>query len=70
MIRIVIGGGDGTVMWVVDELIKNNIDFEKCSIGIIPFGTGNDFSVATGWGGKCPSILNKKVKEGLHKLLQ
>ena len=35
MIRIVIGGGDGTVMWVVDELIKNNIDFEKCSIGNI-----------------------------------
>ena len=25
-------------------MIKNNIDFNLCPIGVIPFGTGNDFS--------------------------
>ena len=51
-IRVIIGGGDGTVLWVVGEMIKSNVDFEKCPIGILPFGTGNDFSRCLGWGGK------------------
>lgn len=38
-------------MWVVEEMIKNNIDVEQCPIGIVPFGTGNDFSRVLGWGG-------------------
>lgn len=50
-IRVIVGGGDGTVMWVVEEMIKYNIDVEKCPIGIVPFGTGNDFSRVLGWGG-------------------
>lgn len=50
-IRIVVCGGDGTVMWVIEEMIKANIEVQKCPIGIIPFGTGNDFSRVTGWGG-------------------
>ena len=47
-------------MWVVDELIKYDIDFNRCPLGIIPFGTGNDFSIASGWGGKCPTVLDKR----------
>lgn len=46
------GGGDGSIMWAVQEMINSNIAFEKCSIGTIPFGTGNDFSRVTGWGRK------------------
>ena len=46
------GGGDGTVMWVVEEMIRYRIDVESCPIGIVPFGTGNDFSRVLGWGGK------------------
>jgi len=50
-LRVVVGGGDGTVLWVVNEMIKIGIDFSNCPIGIIPFGTGNDFSRVLGWGG-------------------
>jgi diacylglycerol kinase (ATP) len=38
-------------MWVVDEMINYKIDVEKCPLGILPFGTGNDFSRVLGWGG-------------------
>jgi len=45
---VIVGGGDGSIMWVVHSCIENNIDINKVVIGIIPFGTGNDFSRSTG----------------------
>lgn len=50
--RVIIGGGDGSIMWGVQEMISAKINFEKCAIGTIPFGTGNDFSRVMGWGRK------------------
>ena len=50
-LRVIIGGGDGTVMWVLQEMIDHKIRTELCSFGIVPFGTGNDFSRVLGWGG-------------------
>lgn len=50
--RIIVCGGDGSVMWVVEEMINYKINPDKCPIGILPFGTGNDFSRVLGWGGK------------------
>lgn len=41
---IVVMGGDGTLHEVING-IKN---FEKCSLGLIPSGTGNDFAEAAG----------------------
>ncbi len=38
---IIIAGGDGTVGWVANILIDNNIDIP---IGVIPAGTANDFA--------------------------
>lgn len=49
-LRVVVGGGDGSIMWAVQEMIAAQIDFQKCVIGTIPFGTGNDFSRVHGWG--------------------
>ncbi|KAF4704226.1 hypothetical protein FOZ62_028833, partial [Perkinsus olseni] len=54
-LRVVVAGGDGTVMWVLQELILHGINTDRVCIGIIPFGTGNDFSRATGWGASAPS---------------
>lgn len=44
LVRLIIGGGDGTIIWAIEEMIKYKIDFMKCPIGTIPLGTGNDFS--------------------------
>eukprot|EP00923_Selenidium_pygospionis_P003692 GHVN01005856.1.p1 GENE.GHVN01005856.1~~GHVN01005856.1.p1 ORF type:complete len:409 (-),score=42.53 GHVN01005856.1:614-1840(-) len=48
-IRILAAGGDGTVMWVADEVEKHRIDSRFVAIGVIPYGTGNDFAKALGW---------------------
>ena len=34
-------GGDGTVMWVVEEAQLHNINPQNMHIGMVPLGTGN-----------------------------
>jgi diacylglycerol kinase (ATP) len=56
-VRVMVGGGDGTVVWVIQDMVKHAIDIDKCPVGIIPFGTGNDFSRVLGWGGGVSATL-------------
>lgn len=60
-VKVIVCGGDGTVLWVVEEIVKAKIDLENIIIGIIPIGTGNDFSRATGWGGEQTIMIGKKL---------
>ncbi|CAK0868312.1 unnamed protein product [Prorocentrum cordatum] len=71
-VKVIVGGGDGTIMWVVQEAERHGIDvFQRLHIGIVPLGTGNDFSRAAGWGGKNPpqSMLENDCKY-LRKLVR
>ena len=54
-IRAVAAGGDGTVKWVISELVK--IECIDIAIGVIPFGTGNDLARVLGWGSTAPDPL-------------
>jgi diacylglycerol kinase (ATP) len=54
---LVICGGDGTVMWVVESLQRAKVDHMKVPVAMLPLGTGNDFSRVLGWGKECPSDL-------------
>lgn len=47
---VIICGGDGTILWVVEEVVKAGVDMGKVCFGVIPIGTGNDFSRSLGWG--------------------
>lgn len=51
---LVVMGGDGTL----HEVINGIKDFEKCSLGLIPSGTGNDFAVAA----KIPSDIKSAAQ--------
>mmetsp|Transcript_96195 Transcript_96195/g.170787 ORF Transcript_96195/g.170787 Transcript_96195/m.170787 type:complete len:455 (-) Transcript_96195:40-1404(-) len=71
-VRVVVGGGDGTVMWADTEATKHGIDTPtQVQFGIMPLGTGNDFSRVAGWGGNNPcnvedndwALLTRMVKQ-------
>ncbi|EER04109.1 diacylglycerol kinase, epsilon, putative [Perkinsus marinus ATCC 50983] len=56
-IRVLVAGGDGSIMWFLDEAIKHKVDIDSIAIGVIPFGTANDFSRVLGWGASAPRVL-------------
>lgn len=45
-------------MWVVTEMVKYNIKIFNVPIGVIPLGTGNDFSRELGWGYEKSELLS------------
>ena len=52
-LRILVGGGDGTIAWVLHTLwLFYKDETERIPpIGMVPLGTGNDLSRTLGWGG-------------------
>ncbi|KAL8436773.1 hypothetical protein ACSSS7_001475 [Eimeria intestinalis] len=46
-IRILVAGGDGTVMWCVDEMRKTGVDSNACAVGVVPYGTAATAGGAT-----------------------
>lgn len=71
--RVVVGGGDGTVMWVVTEAEKHGINpLEQIAIAMIPLGTGNDFSQSLGWGSANPNgdALARNDYEALKHMVE
>ena len=43
------GGGDGTVSWIINDLAGNSIRISNLIFGILPIGTGNDMCRSLGW---------------------
>jgi diacylglycerol kinase (ATP) len=41
--RLAVMGGDGTFSEVIDGLMKSNLNLSNLLVGLIPFGTGNDW---------------------------
>jgi diacylglycerol kinase (ATP) len=52
-IKILIAGGDGTVLGIVEELNREGVPLDRCTFGAMPFGTGNDLSHSLGFGNEC-----------------
>ena len=55
--RIIIGGGDGSAMSILDKFLKRKIDFTRCAFGILPLGNSNNFSQTLGFKGKKKIII-------------
>eukprot|EP00301_Raphidiophrys_heterophryoidea_P009939 c14956_g1_i1.p1 GENE.c14956_g1_i1~~c14956_g1_i1.p1 ORF type:complete len:364 (-),score=92.68 c14956_g1_i1:84-1175(-) len=56
-LRVLIAGGDGSVGWILSALHATGLD-ATTSVGVIPLGTGNDFSRICGWGGHYKNQLD------------
>lgn len=52
-IKILIAGGDGTVLGIAEDLNREGIPLNRCIFGPMPFGTGNDLSHSLGFGNEC-----------------
>jgi diacylglycerol kinase (ATP) len=48
--RVVIGGGDGTVLSVIEDFLSLGINVQNCLFSVLPLGTGNDLANSLGWG--------------------
>jgi len=48
--KICVGGGDGSIAWVLSELDKLSLKEYQPPLSIVPLGTGNDLSRVLGWG--------------------
>lgn len=46
---IIICGGDGTISWVLNEIVKSKIKVSALTFGLFPIGTGNDMCRSLGW---------------------
>lgn len=57
-------------MWVVEEMIYFGLDVNRCIIIPLPFGTGNDFSNAVGWGTAVPTDVIGKNYSVLISFLE
>jgi hypothetical protein len=56
-VKVLIGGGDGSVLSMIEDFKKHGITIENCCFGHVPLGTGNDLSNAVGFGSKL--LFNK-----------
>lgn len=68
-VRVLVAGGDGSVMWAFNEIFAHGIDPTKVAIGVLPFGTGNDFARVTGWGANFTGTLIGKNLSALKKIV-
>ena len=48
-IRVIIGGGDGTILSTIEHIIKTGTDINYCLFGHVPLGTGNDLANTLGF---------------------
>ena len=49
-VRVLVAGGDGSLIWLLQDLVRFNIPLEKVAVSPLPFGTGNDLAATLGWG--------------------
>jgi diacylglycerol kinase (ATP) len=55
---------------VIQELVGEKADFQRVYIGYLPFGTGNDFAIACGWGAGLPGLIVRDPAKGILERIE
>mmetsp|Transcript_38452 Transcript_38452/g.28291 ORF Transcript_38452/g.28291 Transcript_38452/m.28291 type:complete len:82 (-) Transcript_38452:829-1074(-) len=62
---LIIAGGDGTVMYIVEDCLRMGFNIDKMGGGgvcFLPYGTGNDLGLELGWGNRPKKEWTSKLK--------
>ena len=51
-VRVLVAGGDGSLIWLLQDLVHAGVPLDRVVISPLPFGTGNDLAATLGWGRK------------------
>ena len=66
-LKVIALGGDGTLTWLIESLIPQDINLDRVHFGILPFGSGNDLSSYLGWGRAPPdNIYGPYIEEWIR----
>jgi len=69
-VRVIVAGGDGSLIWAIEEISKASLDLSQIKFGTMPFGTGNDLAAMLGWGRKPELPIVGKNNEGLIRSVE
>jgi diacylglycerol kinase (ATP) len=69
-VRVVVCGGDGTFVWVVEECLRYTLDISRLLLCLMPFGTGNDLACSMGWSRSPPKPIIGQHLKGLKRSLE
>ena len=58
-LKILIAGGEGSVLSIIEDLHKEKIDINRLIFGVLPMGTGNDLCHSLGYGNSVE--IGKKI---------
>jgi diacylglycerol kinase (ATP) len=64
---VILGGGDGTVRKVAEELLDKKVLDKKFPIGLLPLGTANNIAKTLGIEGPAESIIRSWTNENIRK---
>jgi diacylglycerol kinase (ATP) len=65
-LHLLVGGGDGTVGWILSVIDQINFISQPPPVAVLPLGTGNDMSRLLHWGSK---YTDEPLTKILHKIL-
>lgn len=67
---LIVAGGDGTLMFIVDDTIKAGLDIESMEgFCMLPYGTSNDLGRIMGWGKQPKYFWTKNMKKLIEEIV-
>ncbi len=65
-----IAGGDGSLIGAVTSAMEAGVDISRMPCCVLPFGTGNDLSRCTNWGGRPTGEMYRNLTNLMREICE